>query len=148
MREGAIEETVIPENPLDVLYLALEDNWQRLQRRLTKLLPTFTGEWPSGLTLATGWRRVNEGGLDDIRAEVRQSVERLLAVRGFNSLVTPGLKGCCQELPVERSILDDQNGGHALQMLPRKHALRAGRRNSPRAIVSRTTRDVETPERG
>jgi|HubBroStandDraft_6_1064221.scaffolds.fasta_scaffold292373_2 hypothetical protein len=45
----------------DVLYLALEDSRRRLQRRLTKLLPTFTGEWPRGLTLATTWRRVNEG---------------------------------------------------------------------------------------
>jgi AAA domain len=50
-----------------VLYLALEDSRRRLQRRLTKLLPTQNGQWPKGLTLATKWRRVNEGGLDDIR---------------------------------------------------------------------------------
>jgi len=51
-----------------VLYLALEDSRRRLQRRITKLLPTFTGDWPKDLTLATKWRRVNDGGLDDIRA--------------------------------------------------------------------------------
>jgi hypothetical protein len=50
-----------------VLYLALEDSRRRLQRRITKLLPTFSGEWPKGLTLATKWRRVNEGGLEEIR---------------------------------------------------------------------------------
>jgi hypothetical protein len=51
----------------DVLYLALEDSLRRLQTRLTKLLPTFDGEWPEGLTFATEWRRVDQGGLDDIR---------------------------------------------------------------------------------
>jgi AAA domain len=55
----------------DVLYLALEDSHRRLQSRMTKLLPTFTGDWPSGLTLATQWRRTNEHGLDDIREWVR-----------------------------------------------------------------------------
>jgi hypothetical protein len=50
-----------------VLYLALEDSLRRLQSRMTKLLPTFTGEWPEDLTLATEWRRVDQGGLDDIR---------------------------------------------------------------------------------
>jgi hypothetical protein len=52
----------------DVLYLALEDSRRRLQRRITKLLPTFKAEWPAGLTIATKWRRLHEGGLEDIRA--------------------------------------------------------------------------------
>jgi hypothetical protein len=51
----------------DVLYLALEDSLRRIQARMTKLLPTFTEEWPEGLTFATQWRRVDQGGLDDIR---------------------------------------------------------------------------------
>jgi hypothetical protein len=52
----------------DVLYLALEDSKRRLQRRMTKLLPTFSGKWPEKLTITTKWRRLHEGGLDDIRA--------------------------------------------------------------------------------
>jgi RecA-family ATPase len=52
----------------DVLYLAMEDGERRLQRRMTKLLPTFGEAWPSRLTLATDWKRANEGGLDDIKA--------------------------------------------------------------------------------
>jgi hypothetical protein len=52
----------------DVLYLALEDSKRRLQRRMTKLLPTFSGKWPDQLTITTKWRRLHEGGLDDIRA--------------------------------------------------------------------------------
>ena len=51
----------------DVLYLALEDSKRRLQRRMSKLLPAGT-PWPRNLTLKTEWRRLHEGGLDDIRA--------------------------------------------------------------------------------
>jgi hypothetical protein len=50
----------------DVLYLALEDSERRLQRRMATLLPNANA-WPSRLTLATRWRRANDGGLDDIR---------------------------------------------------------------------------------
>jgi hypothetical protein len=50
----------------DVLYLALEDSKRRLQRRMDKLLRTFTSEWPKRLTITTKWRRLHEGGLDDI----------------------------------------------------------------------------------
>ena len=37
----------------DVLYLALEDSRRRLQRRMTKLLPSFGAPWPESLTLKT-----------------------------------------------------------------------------------------------
>jgi hypothetical protein len=50
----------------DVLYLALEDSQRRLQRRIDKLLSPFRGEWPERLRIATEWRRLNEGGLDDL----------------------------------------------------------------------------------
>ena len=48
----------------DVLYLALEDNHRRLQRRIGKL-------WPNGrpsdrLALVTDWKRADEGGIEDI----------------------------------------------------------------------------------
>jgi hypothetical protein len=52
----------------DVLYCCLEDNKRRLQRRMTKLLSPFGGEWPERLTLATRWRRLDKGGVDDIEA--------------------------------------------------------------------------------
>jgi hypothetical protein len=47
----------------DVLYLALEDGRRRLQRRITKLLPTFSITWPQGLEIATEWPRADQGGL-------------------------------------------------------------------------------------
>jgi hypothetical protein len=50
-----------------VLYLALEDSLRRLRSRVDKLLPPSITEWPSTLTLFTEWRRVDQGGLDDIR---------------------------------------------------------------------------------
>ena len=52
----------------DVLYCCLEDNKRRLQRRVTKLLSPFSDEWPERLTLATRWRRLDQGGVEDIEA--------------------------------------------------------------------------------
>jgi predicted ATP-dependent serine protease len=56
----------------DVLYLALEDGPRRLQSRTAKLL-TFCSEWPENLTLATKWRRIDRGGLDDMREWVEST---------------------------------------------------------------------------
>jgi RecA-family ATPase len=50
----------------DVLYCALEDTNRRLQRRIEKLLWPPRGRWPERLTLATQWRRLDDGGADDI----------------------------------------------------------------------------------
>jgi len=52
--------------PGDVLYAALEDNPRRLQKRIGKLLKTFTETWPAQLTYATAWRRLDKGGVEDI----------------------------------------------------------------------------------
>jgi AAA domain len=52
----------------NVLYLSLEDSKRRLQRRMRKLLPAFGSVWPEKLLLQTEWRRLHEGGLEDIRA--------------------------------------------------------------------------------
>lgn len=51
----------------DVLYLALEDNERRLQRRIDKMLGPFNLEWPDAFEYQTEWPRANEGGLDQIR---------------------------------------------------------------------------------
>ena len=50
----------------DVLYIALEDNSRRLQRRLKHILVHDDAVWPDRLTFAFTWRRLNEGGLDDL----------------------------------------------------------------------------------
>lgn len=52
-----------------VLYLALEDGRQRLQRRLKGILGDEP--WPHGLQLATAWPRFAVGGLDRLADQVR-----------------------------------------------------------------------------
>jgi hypothetical protein len=52
--------------PGDVLYLALEDGERRLQKRITKLLPTFDGKWPERFCYATQWPRADQGGVEAI----------------------------------------------------------------------------------
>jgi hypothetical protein len=49
------------------LYLALEDSLRRLKARGEKLIPVWAGPWPKGCRVATMWRRVDQGGLGDIR---------------------------------------------------------------------------------
>jgi AAA domain len=51
----------------DVLYLALEDNPRRLQRRLTKYFGGLRETWPTRLKVVTEWKRLDQGGLDGIR---------------------------------------------------------------------------------
>lgn len=46
----------------EALYLALEDNRRRLQKRLQKLI--VGGAPPAGLHMAIGWPRVGEGGVE------------------------------------------------------------------------------------
>lgn len=54
----------------DVLYLALEDNERRLQKRIDKVLGPLH-EWPDSFRYETEWPRANEGGLDEIRDWIR-----------------------------------------------------------------------------
>jgi len=49
----------------DVLYLALEDNERRLQRRIDKVLGALH-EWPESFQYATEWPRANDGGVEEI----------------------------------------------------------------------------------
>jgi hypothetical protein len=59
----------------DVLYLALEDSARRLKRRLQKFCGNNKEAWPRRLKLKTKWRRLDDGGLDDLREWCR-SVEK------------------------------------------------------------------------
>ena len=51
-----------------VLYPGLEDGKRRLQSCMTKLIGVRPENWPEELHLKTEWRRLDQGGLDDIRA--------------------------------------------------------------------------------
>ena len=58
----------------DVLYCAMEDNPRRMQRRMRKLCWPNAAPWPQRLNMAHQWRRLDEGGVDDI-ADWAKSVE-------------------------------------------------------------------------
>ena len=59
----------------DVLYLALEDGPRRLKRRMQKYCGLNRDAWPRRFILATKWKRLDEGGLDALRAWCK-SVEK------------------------------------------------------------------------
>jgi len=67
-RGVALGSTVVEQG--EVLYMALEDNRRRLRRRLGKLLANEG--MPSGLHIATDWPRAGEGGIDKLRAFLRE----------------------------------------------------------------------------
>jgi len=50
----------------EVLYAALEDPKRRLWKR-TRKIRGLDVAWPAALTLATQWRRLDAGGVDDIK---------------------------------------------------------------------------------
>ncbi|HEV3341597.1 MAG TPA: AAA family ATPase [Pirellulales bacterium] len=62
----------------DVLYLALDDDDRRLQKRLGILLGGEAA--PERLYRATQWKRSNEGGLDDLRVWLADHPEARLVI--------------------------------------------------------------------
>lgn len=111
----------------DVLYLALEDGERRLQRRMATLLPNANA-WPSRLTLATRWRRANEGGLADIR-DWCQWVERPTVVvvdtlEKFRSV--PSVRGFRQ--PYYDAVMQLQKiaAGHGMAVIVVHHQRKTG----------------------
>lgn len=62
---GGLAFGSIPCEAGDVLYAALEDNNRRLQARLRTMLP-YGMEKPKRLHIATDWRRIGDGGVEDI----------------------------------------------------------------------------------
>ena len=68
------------------LYYALEDNQRRLLRRGQKLLK---GEWPKDLYVRHKLRRLDRGGIDDIREWVEERKADLVVIDTFNHIRPP-----------------------------------------------------------
>jgi len=62
----------------DVLYLALEDNPRRLQRRLAKYFGRDGSTWPARLIIVTEWKRLDQGGLEAIGAWCKSVIKPTL----------------------------------------------------------------------
>jgi RecA-family ATPase len=74
----------------DVLYLALEDNERRLQRRLKQLLPL--GRAPERLFIDVACRRLDDGLLDDLRAWIEDASNPRLIIVDVLNRVRPAQK--------------------------------------------------------
>jgi hypothetical protein len=72
----------------DCLYMALEDSPRRVQRRIRQLLPKTT-EWSSRLTFCHTMKRLDKGGLDEIRAWANNVPLRHLVVIDTFTRVRP-----------------------------------------------------------
>jgi hypothetical protein len=72
-----------------VLYLALEDNERRLQKRIEKLLGASFTEWPAGCLFATEWPRANEGGIQDIQEWIKRTENPRLIVVDVLAMFRP-----------------------------------------------------------
>lgn len=85
---GSLEYQV---EPGTVLYLALEDNQRRLQERQKILLNGQAGG-PERLHLATEWKRLDEGGLDDLAQWLEAYQDCRLVIIDTLARVKPRLK--------------------------------------------------------
>jgi hypothetical protein len=114
----------------DVLYLALEDNERRLQKRCTKLKGAFKGRWPQRLTLVTEWSRVDKGGLQDIEAWIKEAAAPKLIVIDTLQKVRP--------IKANAGYAEDYSALETLQAL-------AGKRNVA-VVILHHTRKMEADD--
>jgi RecA-family ATPase len=104
----------------EVLYLALEDGKRRLQRRLTKLLPSFASDWPRGLTMATEWSRADQGGLTNIEDWIKEAIKAEKCPR----LVIVDTLAQFRKLATGKDVyLEDYSAISGLQKLASKYGL-------------------------
>jgi RecA-family ATPase len=98
----------------DELLLALEDNDRRLHQRLKAVLQGQQA--PSRLRIATRWRRADEGGLDDLRAWLKDHprarlvvIDTLQMIRGQRARNDGVYADDYQAIGALKAIVDESN---------------------------------------
>jgi hypothetical protein len=86
----------------DVLYCAMEDNPRRLKSRIRKILGGRDSKPPERLTLATSWRRFNDGGVDDAKGWAAEAKNPVLVIFDTLAGVRPA-----QQMPNESLYAGD-----------------------------------------
>jgi hypothetical protein len=82
-----------PPTPGDVLHLTLEDGERRFQRRMRKHYGPIRSNWPARMTIATKWRHLDKGGIDDIREWCKSVATPTLVTIDTLKKVRPKTKG-------------------------------------------------------
>jgi hypothetical protein len=78
---GGVALGKIPVEKGEVLYLALEDSFRRLQARLRKLLEAQRMTMPTGMFFATDWPRAAQGGLNCLAQWIKShALARLIVI--------------------------------------------------------------------
>jgi hypothetical protein len=88
----------------EALYLALEDNRRRLQKRLQKLLAS--AEAPGGLHMATGWARAGEGGIEALQVWLETHPDARLVVIDTLARFKPQASGRRSAYDEDREAVD------------------------------------------
>ena len=99
----------------DVLYCALEDNSRRLRRRIDRILPPNSNLWPERLSLATEWRRLDRGGVDDL-------VEWVESVPKARLIILDTLAGV-RPIRAQNGYMEDYESVAALHRLANRLAI-------------------------
>lgn len=122
-----------------VLYLALEDTKRRLANRQAAVLQGAQG--PEGLTIATEWKRGDEGGLEAIEAWILESqnprlviIDTLQKVRGTRKRDAGVYEDDCQFVAKFKTMADK----HTVPFIMIHHLNKAAVGDDPLMAVSGT----------
>jgi len=119
----------------ETLYLALEDNKRRLQRRLDKLLAG--GSVPEGLHMALGWPRADEGGVEKLDGFLRAHPDCRLVVIDTLARFKPHAGGRRSQYDEDRDAVDPLRpicADHAVTILL-VHHLRESESDDPLDMI-------------
>jgi hypothetical protein len=98
-----------------VLILALEDSKRRIRERLAALLEGTREPWPAGLTFATEWPRLDEGGAERLDAYLTEHGDTRLVIIDVLQMIRPHLSGR------ENPYAADYAAGRIIKQLADRH---------------------------